>query len=77
MGWKQKLPVSQLTSFYLIHRKAGKAEKAEKAEFVVKSYILIMDGQKVFNIYPKLEINHSQDIDGMFLTLRCKWMPTN
>ena len=66
MGWQQRNPVSQLTSFYLIHRKAGKAEKAEKAEFVVKSYILIMDGQKVVNINLELEINHSQDIDGMY-----------
>ena len=65
-GLETKAPISQLTSFYLIHRKAGKAEKAEKAEFVVKSYILIMDGQKVVKINPKLEINLSQDIDGMY-----------
>ena len=62
MDWKQNLPVSQLTGFYLIHRKAGKTEKAEPD---VKSCILILDGQKVFKINPELEINHSQDIDGM------------
>ena len=57
MGWKQKLLVSQLTSFYLIHR------KAEKEESDVKSCIIIMDGQKVVKINPELEINHSQDTE--------------
>ena len=39
--------------------KAEKVEKAEKIESAVKSCILILDGQKVVNINPKLEINHS------------------
>ena len=39
--------------------KAKKAKKVEKVESAVKSCILIMDGQKVVKINPKLEINHS------------------
>ena len=66
MGWKQKLPVSQFTSFYLIHIKAGKVEKKNKEESTVKCCILIMDGQKVVNINPKLEINYSQDTYVMY-----------
>ena len=44
-----------------------KRKKHNKAESAVKCCILILDGQKVVNINPELEINHSQDIDGMYL----------
>ena len=43
-----------------------KQENQNKEESAVKSCILILDGQKVVKINPKLEINHSQDIDGMY-----------
>ena len=36
-----------------------KQEKQNKAESVVKCCILILDGQKVVNINPELEINPS------------------
>ena len=52
-----------LTSFTL---SMEKQEKQNKAEFVVKCCIFILDGQKAVNINPKLEINHSQDINGMY-----------
>ena len=52
-----------LTSFTL---SIEKQEKHNKAESVVKCCILILDGQKVVKINPELEINHSQDIDGMY-----------
>ena len=43
-----------------------KQEKQNKAESIVKSCILILDGQKVVKVNLELEINHSQDIDGMY-----------
>ena len=45
-----------LTSFAL---STEKQEKQNKAESAVNCCILIMDGQKVVKINPKLEINHS------------------
>ena len=43
-----------------------KQKNQNKEEFVVKCCILILDGQKLVKINPELEINHSQDIDGMY-----------
>ena len=48
-----------LLAFILSIENQEKQKKHNKAESVVKSYILIMDGQKVVKINPELEINHS------------------
>ena len=56
--------VDQLLSYPQKSKKKQKKKNKEKSD--VKSYILILDGQKVVKINPKLEINHSQDIDGMY-----------
>ena len=63
MGWKQRDPVSQLTSFTL---STEKMEKMNKEEYVVKCCILILDSQKVVKINPESEIKNSQDIEGMY-----------
>ena len=57
-GWvgKKRIQFPILTSFTL---SIEKQEKKNKAEYVVKCYILILDGQKVVMINQKLEINHS------------------
>ena len=65
-GLETKAPSSQFDQLYLIHRKVKKEEKAKKEESDVKCCILILDGQKVVKINPELEINNSQDIDGMY-----------
>ena len=46
-------------AFILSIEKQEKKKKQNKAESVVKSYILILDGQKVVNINLELEINNS------------------
>ena len=56
--------VDQLLSYPQKSRKSRK--KQNKAESAVKSCILILDGQKMVKINPELEINHFQDIDGMY-----------
>ena len=66
-GLETKAPgflVDQLLSYPQKNRKNRK--KQNKAESAVKSCILILDGQKGVKINPELEINHSQDIDGMY-----------
>ena len=59
MGWQQKHQFPSLTSFTLSIEKQEKHKKQNKVEFVVKSCILILNGQKVVKINPELEINHS------------------
>ena len=57
-GWvdNKSTQFPSLTSFTLF---IEKQEKHNKEESDVKSCILIMDGQKVVEINPELEINHS------------------
>ena len=57
-GWvgNKRTQFPSLTSFTL---STEKQEKQNKEESAVKCCILIMDGQKVVNINPELEINHS------------------
>ena len=57
--------VSFLVDYLLPHPKKSR-KKQNKVESDVKCCILILDGQKVAKINPELEINHSQDIDGMY-----------
>ena len=54
MGWKQKLQFFSWIAFILSIEKQEKQEKQNKAESAVKSYILILDGQKVVKINPEL-----------------------
>ena len=69
-GLETKAPsflVDQLLSYPQKSKKNRKSRiKQNKAESAVKSCILILDGQKVVKINLELEINHSQDIDGMY-----------
>ena len=64
-GWlgNKRTQFPSLTRFTL---STEKQEKKNKAESVVKCCILILDGQQLVNINPKLGINHSWDIDGMY-----------
>ena len=57
-GWvgNKSTEFPSLTSFTL---SIEKHEKKNKVESVVKCCILILDGQKVLNINPELEIKHS------------------
>ena len=57
-GWvgNKSTQFPSLTSFTL---STEKQKKQNKVESVVKYCILIMYGQKVVNINPELEINHS------------------
>ena len=57
---------SQFPSWLAFILSIEKQKKHNKEEYVVKSCILILDGQKVVKIKPKLEINHSLNIDGMY-----------
>ena len=66
-GLETKAPsflVDQLLSYP--QKKQEKQKKQNKVEYVVNSYILILDGQNIVNINPELEINRSQDLDGMY-----------
>ena len=64
-GWvgNKRTQFPSLTSFTL---STEKQEKKNKVESVVKCFILILYGKKVVKINPELEINHSQDMDGMY-----------
>ena len=57
-GWvgNKRTQFPSLTSFTLFIQKQ---EKQNKVESTVKCCILILDGKKVVNINPELEINHS------------------
>ena len=60
-GWVGN-KISQFLSwlaFILSIEKQEKQKKENKVESAVKSCILILDGQKVVEINPELEINHS------------------
>ena len=74
MGWKQKLPISQFTSFYLIHRKVGKAEKDRiYYKVLYTNFGWSKGGQDQPRIGNKSFMGYRWDV----LTLRCKWIPTN
>ena len=60
-GWvgKKSSQFPSRLAFILSIEKQEKQKKQNKAKYAVKSYILILDVQKVVKINQQLEINHS------------------